>query len=128
MSFVVKKRLPLAYLGEGWEEAFITFSPLNWDDNVQISALRSKLTKLQKQASEPDADAEKVEKETEKMVNQIFDHLTEKFVEGKGFNGKELEPITKENMRELPIEVLQYCLGQLQGGLPKNDQPPLNGR
>ncbi len=103
-TFVVKKRIPLDDLGEGWEEAFITFTPFTYRNNDKIISLRS--TVLDKNATD---------EQTKKASDDIKELLSDNLIEGKGFNGKELVDITKENLPDLPMEVFTKCLMALQG-------------
>jgi hypothetical protein len=106
MTFVVKKKISLAYLGEGWEEAFVVFTPFAYSDNI-------KLLEFRKFASSLDKDSKT--EEITKMSNQMLDLILEKFIEGMGFDGEKLTPITKENFTELPNEVIERIVGQLKG-------------
>lgn len=107
MSFVIKKKISLDWLGEGWEDAYIIFSPFSYGDNVELIKFRKVASKMT-QISQSDEEIEKVSK-------KLLQLLTDKLVEGRGFNGKELEPITKENFKDLPVEVFNHCLNALQG-------------
>lgn len=103
-KFVVKKKIPLDDLGEGWEQAFITFTPFSFRDNEKIISLRTVV--LNNSASE---------KEAKKASDDIKDLLAEKLVEGKGFDGEKLIDITPENLPDLPMEVIVKVLTLLQG-------------
>lgn len=109
MQFVVKKKIDLSFLGEGWESAFITFTPFTFKDNDAIVSLRTKST------------AENMtQEEIKKASDDLIDLLKSKFVEGQGFNGEKLVPITKDNLADLPMELITTCLVTLQGqsGIP----------
>lgn len=106
-TFVVKKRIDLAHLGEGWEQAFLIFSPFSFSDNEKLIKFRSEAAALQ----EGDAS----EKEVEKVTNRMLELILSKFVEGKGFDGEKLIDITKENFADLPMEVFNLIVQQLQG-------------
>ena len=107
MSFVIKKKISLDWLGEGWEEAYIVFSPFSYGDNVDLIKFRKIATKM---TSVGESD-----EEIEKVSNKLLKLLTDKLVEGQGYNGKGLEPITKDNFKDLPVEVFNHCLNALQG-------------
>lgn len=106
-TFVVKKRIELAHLGEGWEQAYLIFSPFSFADNETLIKFRGEAAALQ------GGDAN--EKEIEKVTNRMLQLILGKFVEGKGFDGKTLIDITKENFAELPMEVFNLIVQQLQG-------------
>lgn len=107
MQFVVKKRIELSFLGEGWEEAYVIFTPFTFNDNTALLKLRH----LALGVSGPDIDVE----EANKATKEIMVLLENKFVEGKGFDGKHLAPITKENLADLPMEIITRILQALQG-------------
>lgn len=108
-TFVIKKRIPLDFLGEGWKEAYVEFSPFSFVDNDKIIAMR-------KFGLDQNGDNAK------EASDQLLEVVKEKFIEGKGWNGEKLINITKENLAELPIEVIVKVLQELQGNsiLPKN--------
>lgn len=106
-TFVVKKKIELAFLGEGWEEAYITFSPFSFADNEQLLKLRSNVNVDNPEAT-PQEGAEKASK-------NMIALLQEKFVEGKGYDGTGLVDITKENLQDLPMEIINEALNVLQG-------------
>lgn len=107
MTFVVKKKLSLEMLGEGWEGAFVTFSPFSYEENLKLLKFQKTLEK----AGNPDA----TEKDIEDAAGKLKEILTDKLIEGMGFNGKELEAITEKNFGDLPMSVFTYCLTQLKG-------------
>lgn len=104
MQFVVKKRIELSFLGEGWEEAYAVFTPFTFNDNAS-------LLKLRNLASGASIDPE----EATKATGEIMTLLRGKFIEGKGFDGKTLVNITKENLADLPMEIITRILQTLQG-------------
>lgn len=104
-AFIVRKKIDLSYLGEGWEKAYITFTPFTFGDNASILKLR----KMSLNAVNAD------DKELQKATDEIMDLLKSKLVEGQGYDGKTLVPITKENLSELPMELVTKILEELQG-------------
>ena len=104
MTFVVRKRIELAHLGEGWEQAYITLTPFTFNDNATLLKFRAL---AQTAAANPDAANE--------ATNEVMSMVKNKFLEGMGFDGKKLVPITKDNLADLPIEVITYILAFLQG-------------
>lgn len=104
MQFVVKKRIELNFLGEGWEEAYAVFTPFTFNDNAALLKLRN-LT----------AGASTDPEEATKATNEIMTLLRGKFIEGKGYDGKGLANITKENLADLPMEIITRILQALQG-------------
>lgn len=107
-TFVVKKRISLEFLGDGWDKAFLNFSPFSFSDNAELTKFRREVTALQ---NDPKASDEDLEKFTDKMLSIILD----KFIDGQGFDGKQLIPVTKENFSDLPMEVFMVIIEKLQG-------------
>lgn len=103
-QFVVKKKIDLSHLGDGWEGGFVTLSPFTFRDNDAIIKLRSLVTS--QNVSEDEA---------RQASNEIVELLQEKLIEGMGFNGEELVAITKENLSDLPMELIIMILQTLQG-------------
>ena len=103
-EFVVKKKIDLSHLGEGWENAFVTFTPFSFRDNENLTKLRSIVT------SQNVSD-----EEAEKASREIVTLLQDKLIEGVGFNGEKLVPITKDNLVDLPMELVVTILQTLQG-------------
>lgn len=104
-TFVVKKEIKLAFLGEGWEEAYVSFKPFSFNDNDKILDLY-KLAKEQANMSQDEA---------KKASDNILSLLRDKFIDGKGFDGTKLVAITKDNLGELPMEIIVHILQTLQG-------------
>lgn len=109
-TFVVKKHIPLDFLGEGWEKAYIDFSPFSFNDNDRLLALK-------KVAVNPDALNTMSVDEAKEASDGIKGLLAEKLIGGQGFDGEKLIEITKENLGELPMEILVTALQTLQGQL-----------
>lgn len=109
MTFVARKKIDLSFVGEGWEAAYITMTPFTFDDNAKLLSVRSAATMKNQQ-------------EARKVADDLMELVQGKFIEGKGYNGKELEPITKENIGQLPMEIINHVLQVLQGtsALPPN--------
>lgn len=107
MAFIVKKKFDLKYQGEGWEEAYIVFTPFTFDDNDALLKLRGVIKTT---------DPKKVNLDDAKPAsNIIIKLLQERLIEGKGWDGEKLIDITKENLGQLPMEVITDCLSWLQG-------------
>ena len=107
MTFIVKKKLSLDFLGEGWESAYAVFSPFTYEENLNLLKFNKKLRKIE--------NAEASDKDLENAAEELKKILTDKLIEGMGYNGKELEAITQDNFKDLPMSVFTYCLTQLKG-------------
>jgi hypothetical protein len=103
-NFVVKKKIGLDHLGEGWEGASITMTPFSFRDNEAIISLRTVVTNQNISAEE-----------AKKASDEVVALLQEKLIEGVGFNGEKLVPITKDNLADLPMEIVVMILQTLQG-------------
>ena len=103
-QFVVKKKINLAHLGEGWEDGFVTLTPFTFRDNEAIIRLRTLVT-----------SQDISEEEAKKASDEIVTLLQEKLIEGMGFDGEKLVPITKDNLSDLPMEIVVMILQTLQG-------------
>jgi len=111
MTFIVRKKIELSFLGDGWQEAYVIFTPFTFADNTTLLKLRSA-------ASGKGTEVE----EAEEASKKIMDLLKDKFIEGKGWNGKELIAISKDTLKDLPMESIGKLLNALQGAtaLPPN--------
>lgn len=98
MAFVVKKRVSLEFLGEDWKDAYVVMTPFSWNDNTTLLKYRK-------------ADPETVLKDQE----ELSDIIKNRIVEGKGFDGTKLIPITKDNVGDLPMEAFMVIFTELQG-------------
>ena len=100
-KFKVVKKLPLDFLGEGWKDAYINFQVLT------IADIKNKFPTL----TELD-----VEDPTSviKGMDTILKILTDKFVDGKDNEGKEIKV---EDLEELPAEVMKKALEFLSQGV-----------
>ena len=93
MPFVVKSTLTLEFLGEGWENAYFCYQPLTYNDQSRLDEWRAERSKII------------ADKKTGEKVNDFLIELVqEKMIEGKGWDGKELVDITKDNVGELPMD------------------------
>lgn len=107
-TFVVKKHIPLDFLGEGWADAYVNFSPFSFSDNTALTKFRGEVKKLQDNESAND-------KELETFTNKMLQIVLDKFIDGQGYDGEKLVPITKENFNDLPMEVFTHIIEKLQG-------------
>lgn len=106
-TFVVKKKISLDFLGEDWKECYLEMTPFTFADNDKI--LRIQKLSLQ----QVNMTAEEAQHASTEILNLVADKL----ISGKGYNGESLIPITRENLSDLPIEVIVHALKELQGRL-----------
>lgn len=96
MSFVIRRKMDLSDVGEGWSGAYIVYTPTRFSDKdklLEIGKLKQKITS---------GDIPTIQVAN----NMIVDIIKDCFVEGKGYDGKELVSITKENLKDLPDSLL----------------------
>lgn len=101
MKFSIKKKVPLDFLGEEWKDAYIILTPL---------AVRE-FERIQKIAPKDETD---VEANLEAM-NQMLAIISEHFVSGKGYDGEALVAIEKDDIKDLPMEILTVLISSLAG-------------
>lgn len=104
-KFKVIKRLSLKFLGKEWEKAYIDFQP------VTIGDIKNKFPEFS-------AIDEKDQKATVESLGKVLDFLQSKFISGKAVleNGS-LADLKKEELEELPAEVLSRALSFLSQGV-----------
>lgn len=114
--FIIKKTIPLDFFGEGWQKAYVELTPFSFEENAELLKIRRELGNIE---AGIDADIDG-------LSQKIMDLIKSKFIAGMGFNGKELEPITKENIGSLPMEAISKILLSLQGvgGIDPKDPTP----
>jgi hypothetical protein len=105
MAFPVTKTLKLDYLGQGWEDAYLNLSGLSFKE-MRIFA---------KMGAEFDKENPESDKNLDLTVELIEDH----FIGGKAWNGSELVDLKKEDIPDLPVEVLTRAI-QLLAGTDQN--------
>ncbi len=82
-----------------------------WKDcYLQINSLT--LGEIEKMASFKQEDSETAGKYLVKLIE-------DKFIGGKGWNGKEIVEIKKEDVKDLPVDVFEGLFVKLTAGLPK---------
>lgn len=109
-TFVIETKIELNHLGTGWEDAYMKFTPFTWNENKKLTEFKTKAGQLN-----ATLDDQKYLDLTEEMSTAIMDLLTSHLIEGKGWNGKKLIDITKENFGDLPVNVIRKVISELQG-------------
>lgn len=103
-KFKVVKRLSLDFLGEGWKDAYINFQVLT------IADIKDKFPSLAKlNADDPKAVIE--------SMGMILEIIEDKFVDGKGLADGKLVEFKKEDLKELPNELMVKSLNFLSQGV-----------
>lgn len=100
-KFKIYKQIDLNFLGEGWETCRIRLTPLEVSEFEQLQNIAPK-------------DIED-SAQTMAAIKQMIVLLKTHFVDGTGYDGDGIIPISKEDFDELPIEVLNACISLLSG-------------
>lgn len=100
-KFAIKKKITLEFLGEEWKDAYITLTPLAVREFERIQKIAPK--------DETDVDANL------EAMNQMLTIVGEHFVNGKGWDGETLVAIEKEDISDLPMEILTVLISSLAG-------------
>lgn len=103
--FKVRKEIKLSFMGTGWEEAYVAFSPFTFGDNGKVLGLYQ-LAQKQKEMKVSEA---------KQASDEIISILKDKFIDGKGYDGEKLVDVTAENLQDLPMELIVHILQTLQG-------------
>ncbi len=96
--FVSIKTIKLDFLGEDWKDCYIKINSLTLGELTSLASFTKDETKA-----------------GIFMVNLIKD----KFMEGKGWDGKKIVDIKKDDIEDLPIDIFGGLYEQLMGNLPK---------
>jgi hypothetical protein len=99
MAFTVEKKLELAYLGNGWNGCFLRFNGMTFAETREFAKLN---------IAEGDPA-------NEESLLAIMNLLKSHLVEGKGWNGSEVVPITADDLQDLPTDVITKSIELLAG-------------
>ncbi len=100
-KFAIKKRVELGFLGSEWEQCYITLIPLAVKEFEKIQRIAPK--------DETDTQA------SIDAMNAMLEIIKEHFVSGKGFDGTQVVDIYKDDIDDLPMEILTVCINSLAG-------------
>src|SRR3990167_2737989 len=101
ISFDVFRKLDLSFLGETWKECFIEFRYITVAEAKSFSSFT-----LNK--DDP--------KSVENALDTSIKILEDKFVSGKALQDGKLVDLKKEDLKDLPVEVLNRSIIILTGG------------
>lgn len=103
MAFTVKKKLDLAYLGEGWgNNTFVSFNSMTFAETREFSKIA---------ATVPDAGEAANTESLDTVINLLKSH----FIDGMGYNGEAIVPITVDDLESLPTDVITKSIELLAG-------------
>jgi len=93
MKFDITKKIDLSYLGDEWKECYLEFDLPSYGDLKEMTT--------------EGTDAEKVEKGLETIVGL--------FKGGYAISGGKKVEVTKEDLKDIPIEILTKCFKVISG-------------
>lgn len=111
-KFYSSKRFSLSFLGEEWKEAYIDFQSLT------VADIKNNFGQLQSIDVKDDSSVVA-------GIEVALKVLEERFVKGSGINeNKEAVDITREDLKDLPAEVITRGLAFLSQGLAPEVKTP----
>jgi hypothetical protein len=108
-KYQVKKRLELKFLGEGWEEAYIIYNAPSYGEIKEF--IKKSKVEVGKENT-----PEVIQENQAAVLDEGIDLLEELFIEGKAFTGNNLEVMKKEDIEDLPVEVINQSFTLLTEG------------
>lgn len=114
MSFVIKRKMDLSELGEGWDSCYIEYNPIRSRDNDKLLAIQ------EYRAAILNNDIEAIKKARQATLTII----KENFLGGKGYDGEKQIDITKENLENLPDETLTELFQLITGQIDAKKKKP----
>lgn len=108
-KFVLTKTLKLDDISDDWKGCFITITEPTLEEIQAISKV--------------EGDGKEKQNEQIESMKKI---LQSSFVSGKGFNGKAVIGIEKEDLNELPITIYMKMVAFLTEGLPGDQKESKN--
>lgn len=98
MKIDLYKNVDLSYLGEGWGECYLKFSPLTISEAQELSKIKN--------ASDD-----------EEIITKATNILESKFIEGKVLSDGKVTDLPKDEVKNLPIELIVESMNVLSAGL-----------
>jgi len=114
MSFVIKRRLDLSDVGEGWDGCYVEYNPIRSRDNEQLLEIQKHRAAILKN------DMEAVKAARVKTVDIIKENL----LGGKGFDGEKQIDITKDNLEDLSDDILTELFQLITGQIDAKKKKP----
>lgn len=99
MAFIVSKKLDLAFLGEGWQAAYINFS----------------LPSLKEGLEQELPNEEELQADPKKYTKQMVAFAEKHFISGEGYNGTQLVTLQASDIQEMPTIVFVEATKLLMG-------------
>lgn len=89
MSFDIEQKLKLDFLGDNWKDCYLTFNSLTIGE---VDTLKN------------------IDPNDPNNFSKAIDLVVKKFVSGKGISGGEMVVINKNDIKDLPVSVLNSAL------------------
>jgi hypothetical protein len=100
MAYTVEKKLSLSFLGGGWsEDTYLQFTGITFAETRELGKLN--VTN--------DGSA------SDESLDLVLGLLAKHYISGMGWNGSEVVKIPKEDLQELPSEVITKAIELLVG-------------
>lgn len=104
MGIVIKKKVSLAFLGDAYKEASLTFSSIPMREYEELT---KKLGQMEEDQSQ--------------SMPLLRELVVNRFIEGEFPNEEgKLENVTKQDLLEFPVEVFIEVMSQLSGKVSPN--------
>lgn len=95
-KFKLKKKVDLSYLGDDWKDCYITFQSPSYKDIKSIAQVD-------------------VDNNPEEATEKSMDIMKDLFIEGLANTDKGKETIKKEDIGDLPLEILTTLIESIAG-------------
>jgi hypothetical protein len=121
-TFTVKKKLDLAFLGQGWDTgAFLNFRSMTFAETREFAKLSAPATppavpsNVGFDGKAIVAPASDVPAGTLDNLEQVLTIVKDHFIDGRGYDGNALSDITVDDIEDLPTEVITKSVALLAG-------------
>jgi hypothetical protein len=112
---VVTRKIDLSEYSEDWKGCYVKLRELSAPE------VQTKLPAIAEGGKDKDGKVDNA-----KAIQGIIDIVKDCFIEGKGFNGKEIVDIAKDDVDFLPLSMLKDFFGFLAVGSKVKTTQPLN--
>lgn len=113
MTFDIFRTLSLSYLGEEWKDCYLKFSYLTADEAKDFASLKI----------DKDDPSEVI-----KVLDKAIEVIKNKFVEGKAIRDGKIVELSKEDVNDLPVEILNKCVQLLVGSMEEGEKKDTGGQ
>ena len=111
-KFLVRKRLALSFLGEGWQECYIDYAPIN--PNELKAILEHPI----------DGSEDPTPEMALRNIERTEDMIYRAFRDGRGLTDEGVIELRAEDIRDLPMEVTTRLSTLIMGTVDPNSETP----